>query len=298
MIPVYTLLESYWSPTGVLLESFLGPTPVETPVGGFTPILLESISGLEKGILLESYRSRIGRMDFGLMKKKECPALDFRPRTGHKRFSKKNAGHEYHPAQHNARMVKMPRTTNLTGQKFGRLTVLCRTENDPSGNVQWFCRCDCGAEMPRKGTTLQRGVLDTAVCMSDASEPAENGKGPQSLCPLRRIESAWRSGLLGLKDFGVPLSVAEKRVLLNASGRVLASWVGDQFTDMERFCEEVVKAVKNWDEFCKDAVKSKGGYPAVPNQYADDYTVPSRPTVWFFCENVETILERMASDDQ
>ena len=33
---------------------------------------------------------------------------------------------------------------DLTGQKFGRLTVICRGENTKDDCVRWWCQCDCG----------------------------------------------------------------------------------------------------------------------------------------------------------
>lgn len=42
----------------------------------------------------------------------------------------------------------MSKIRDLTGQRFGRLTVLCRAqhEREPSGKsrVYWTCQCDCG----------------------------------------------------------------------------------------------------------------------------------------------------------
>jgi hypothetical protein len=35
---------------------------------------------------------------------------------------------------------------DLTGQKFGILTVLRRAENSPSGKARWLCKCECGNE--------------------------------------------------------------------------------------------------------------------------------------------------------
>ena len=35
---------------------------------------------------------------------------------------------------------------DLTGIKFGRLTVTGRAENDNTGHLRWFCDCDCGAK--------------------------------------------------------------------------------------------------------------------------------------------------------
>jgi hypothetical protein len=39
---------------------------------------------------------------------------------------------------------KMGKLINLINQKFGRLTVIERGENDKYKNARWWCRCDCG----------------------------------------------------------------------------------------------------------------------------------------------------------
>ena len=45
-------------------------------------------------------------------------------------------------------MIAVGKFNDLTGQKFGRLTVIRRTEDvvTEKGNkfTQWFCVCDCG----------------------------------------------------------------------------------------------------------------------------------------------------------
>ena len=33
---------------------------------------------------------------------------------------------------------------DLTGQKFGRLTVIKRVENTKEGRAKWLCQCECG----------------------------------------------------------------------------------------------------------------------------------------------------------
>lgn len=51
---------------------------------------------------------------------------------------------------------------NLVGQKFGKLTVLSRVENNKNEkNARWLCKCDCGRRNPIvRGTHLERGVID------------------------------------------------------------------------------------------------------------------------------------------
>ena len=60
----------------------------------------------------------------------------------------------------------MPPPLDLTGQRFGRLTVAARAENGPHKKTRWRCRCDCGAEVVvgtlllRSGRTRSCGCLD------------------------------------------------------------------------------------------------------------------------------------------
>lgn len=53
---------------------------------------------------------------------------------------------------------------DLTGQKFGRLTVLERAEN--IGNrVAWRCRCDCGNGTVVSGNSLKSGNTQSCGCL-------------------------------------------------------------------------------------------------------------------------------------
>lgn len=52
----------------------------------------------------------------------------------------------------------MGKFIDLTGQRFGTLTVIKRVENDIHNKAQWLCKCDCGAEKICLGTRLKRGI--------------------------------------------------------------------------------------------------------------------------------------------
>lgn len=45
----------------------------------------------------------------------------------------------------------------LTGQKFGKWTVVCRAENNHKGAAMWTCRCECGKVSNVLGTNLRLG---------------------------------------------------------------------------------------------------------------------------------------------
>lgn len=47
---------------------------------------------------------------------------------------------------------------DLTGIRFGRLTVISRAENDKNGKPMWNCVCDCGTEKVLSTSSLQTGT--------------------------------------------------------------------------------------------------------------------------------------------
>ena len=53
---------------------------------------------------------------------------------------------------------------DLTGQTFGRLTVLERAENTKSGSARWFCRCSCDKEKIVAGSHLMSGKTTSCGC--------------------------------------------------------------------------------------------------------------------------------------
>ena len=55
---------------------------------------------------------------------------------------------------------------DLTGQKFGRLTVLYRVENDRHNKAQWLCECECGARKIINGQSLVRGATTSCGCFN------------------------------------------------------------------------------------------------------------------------------------
>ncbi len=63
----------------------------------------------------------------------------------------------------------MPSLKDLTGQKFGRLTVMHRAEDyisPTTGNTQirWHCRCECGNEVDIQASSLRHGKTMSCGC--------------------------------------------------------------------------------------------------------------------------------------
>ena len=58
----------------------------------------------------------------------------------------------------------MPRIKDLTGQTFGRLTVIKQAGRYGDGKVLWKCRCECGKERIVHGVDLSRGRTKSCGC--------------------------------------------------------------------------------------------------------------------------------------
>lgn len=59
----------------------------------------------------------------------------------------------------------MPKRIDLTGEKFGRLTVISRDENDKYRCSHWRCRCDCGREKVISISNLRSGGTQSCGCL-------------------------------------------------------------------------------------------------------------------------------------
>ena len=64
----------------------------------------------------------------------------------------------------------MPARLELTGQKFGRLTVLhfvrVSIYRESSKNTVWLCRCTCGNEVEVRGVDLKHKRTMSCGCLN------------------------------------------------------------------------------------------------------------------------------------
>ncbi len=75
-------------------------------------------------------------------------------------------------------MSIMGKFIDLTGQRFGRLTVIKRIENHNS-NTRWLCKCDCGNECYVQGCDLKSEKQKSCGCFSKdaaATRQTKHGK--------------------------------------------------------------------------------------------------------------------------
>lgn len=54
---------------------------------------------------------------------------------------------------------------DLTGQKFGKLTVISLTDQHKNNHIVWHCKCDCGNEIDVIGASLISGNTKSCGCV-------------------------------------------------------------------------------------------------------------------------------------
>lgn len=59
----------------------------------------------------------------------------------------------------------MAKCEDMTGRRFGMLTVVSRAENGKYGDAMWQCQCDCGGTVIVRAGDLRRGSTKSCKCM-------------------------------------------------------------------------------------------------------------------------------------
>ena len=59
---------------------------------------------------------------------------------------------------------------DLTGKKFGKLTVIKRAPNNNFNHVCWECKCDCGSITIVDVNNLRRGTTNSCGCLKSKGE--------------------------------------------------------------------------------------------------------------------------------
>ncbi len=155
----------------------------------------------------------------------------------------------------------MSALTDITGQRFGRLTVVGRAPNDDRGQGMWVVRCDCDTDGSRvyaaNGANLRRGRIRSCGCLRAeqfAARVTTHGltrrlpiTGSRTLHPLYSIWTHMRSRCHSPKSSGF--------VLYGAKGvTVCERWRKDFGAFVEDMAERPSPA------HSVDRINVKGGY--------------------------------------
>jgi hypothetical protein len=74
----------------------------------------------------------------------------------------------------------MGKFVDLTGQMFGRLTVVERVGRNPRNLVLWKCKCECGGEKITAGIRLTTSVTKSCGCLNLVSKREQRGSANYS----------------------------------------------------------------------------------------------------------------------
>lgn len=145
------------------------------------------------------------------------------------------------------------RKLNLTGQKYGQLTVLAPAENVGS-RTAWRCRCDCGKEVVVLTKRLRDGHTISCGCVKERKGPKGNLAGLTyidgtcvEMIAARTIRKNNTSGVPG-----VDWQASKQRWRVSICFKGTRSYLGSY----SKF-EDAVKARKRGEEVLYDAFLSE-----------------------------------------
>lgn len=84
----------------------------------------------------------------------------------------------------------MGKFVDLTGNRFGRLTVIERVENSKDNRTQWLCVCDCGNKKYIIGKNLREGKTKSCGCLLKEKAKIINKKHGMR---YTRLNNIWNS---------------------------------------------------------------------------------------------------------
>lgn len=96
---------------------------------------------------------------------------------------------------------------DLTGQRFGKLTVLKIDENPSNKQLQWICKCDCGNEKSFTSRGLRHYYIKSCGCLQrEIGKNNKNWKGYEEISG-----TYWKNLLYGAKkrDLNITVSIQD-----------------------------------------------------------------------------------------
>ena len=91
----------------------------------------------------------------------------------------------------------MSKLIDLKGQRFGRLTVIEKSDSEKNGNAKWLCLCECGNRKVISGYNLRQGYTISCGCYHNEIIK-KNIKG-QRFGRLTVLQESGRSNSQGIK---------------------------------------------------------------------------------------------------
>lgn len=80
----------------------------------------------------------------------------------------------------------MPKALDLTGQKFGKLTVISKSASK-NGKTYWLCKCECGVEKEVQTSHLRSGAIKSCGSITCKSTNTTDHNFTK-ICPICKKE--------------------------------------------------------------------------------------------------------------
>lgn len=142
----------------------------------------------------------------------------------------------------------MGKFIDLTGQRFGRLTVIGWSYNDKNNASHWLCKCDCGNHKIIRGDGLRNRVTRSCGCYHKE----------------KMKESATKHGYAGTKIYSIWVSMKKRccnpkdPVYENYGGRGIS--LCNEWKDTAKIFIEWALANGYEEKLCLDRINNDGNY--------------------------------------
>jgi hypothetical protein len=162
---------------------------------------------------------------------------------------------------------------DLTGQKFGRLTGICRMGPDKHGKQTWKFACDCGGELVSVGSDVKSGKATSCGCYANEVR-AENSRSNRDKIASART----KHGAAGkIPEYAIWKTMRQRCANPNCTdypdygGRGIA--VCDRWSEFTAFITDMGRRPS--DQHSIDRIDNDRGYEPGNCRWADDLTQAS-----------------------
>lgn len=80
---------------------------------------------------------------------------------------------------------------DISGERFGRLTAICRIGQEKHGHGVWICVCDCGKVTTAGLGSLSRGGTKSCGCLNNDVRLSGNNRRTHGMCGTR-VYRIWK----------------------------------------------------------------------------------------------------------
>lgn len=87
----------------------------------------------------------------------------------------------------------MSKAIDITGNRYGRLVVIRRVENNKRGQAMWLCQCDCGNEVISDKHRLSSGNTKSCGCIHKETLAARNRANAKHGMRGTHLYSVWHN---------------------------------------------------------------------------------------------------------